>query len=197
MDKISRRVKVGVMGSSASKVDSSVVSLAAELGRVIAGHHCILVTGATTGVPDLVSRSAQSHGGLTIGISPAISRQEHVSKFLLPDDAADIMIYTGFGLKGRNVINVRACDIVIVFGGGIGTLNEFTIALDEGKVIGVLEQTGGVADRIRELAELSKGRDESRLIYDSDPASLIEKCLCVFGESERADEESASVRRRS
>ena len=62
--------------------------------------------------------------------------------------------------KGRNVVNVRTSDIVIVVCGGIGTLNEFTIAYDEGKVIGVLEGSEGVADEISGL--LRKIGKESR-----------------------------------
>ncbi len=59
-----------------------------------------------------------------------------------------MIIFTGFGYKGRNVINVRCADIVLILGGATGTLNEFTIAYDEGKIIGVLEGSGGIADHI-------------------------------------------------
>src|SRR2546421_140451 len=96
-------------------------TLAKRLGRAVAEHHCTLITGATTGFLDLISRAARSAGAITIGISPAQSK-EHVSRYSLPDDGADVIIYTGFGLKGRNVINVRSCNIVLVVGGGIGTL---------------------------------------------------------------------------
>ncbi len=130
--------KIGVMGSSAKAPNEAearrLVSLSERLGQAIAERSCVLVTGATTGFPDLVSRAAHRHGGWTIGISPAFSREEHVARYALPEDGVDIIVYTGFGLKGRNVINVRTSDVVIIFGGGIGTLNEFTIAYDEGKV---------------------------------------------------------------
>jgi uncharacterized protein (TIGR00725 family) len=152
-------------------------SLGNRLARVIAETGCILITGATTGFPDLVSRAARSAGGITIGISPAQSKEEHVSRYSLPDDGADVIIYTGFGLKGRNVINVRSSDIVVIVGGGIGTLNEFTIAFDEGKVIGVLEGSGGAADRIKEIAALSGRRVASQLVFDSNPEALIDACL--------------------
>src|SRR5262245_38240062 len=103
--------KIGVMGSSnneASEAETQrMSSLAQRLGQAIAERDCVLVTGATTGLPDMVSRAARSHGALTIGVSPAHSREEHVSKYSLPDDGADVIIYTGFGLKGRNVVNVR------------------------------------------------------------------------------------------
>jgi uncharacterized protein (TIGR00725 family) len=156
---------------------SSLVALADRLGAAVAGHDCILITGATTGLPDLVSRAARRRNGLTIGISPAATREEHVGRYLLPADGADVMIYTGFGLKGRNVVNVRSSDIVIIFGGDMGALNEFTIAYDEGKVIGVVEGSGGIADRIKGIVESSRKPTTSRLIYSAEPEALIDLCL--------------------
>jgi len=175
---------VGVMGSAQRNLNDDVAermrSLANAMGRAIATHKCTLITGATTGFPDLISRAARSAGAVTIGVSPAQSREEHVSRYSLPDDGADIIIYTGFGLKGRNIVNVRSSDIVVIVGGGIGTLNEFTIAFDEGKVIGILEGTGGVADRIKEIAGLSGREVASELVFASSPEALIESCLQVL-----------------
>jgi uncharacterized protein (TIGR00725 family) len=95
----------------------------------------------------------------------------------LPLDACDAIIYTGFGLKGRNVVLVRSCDVVIFISGSIGSLNEFTIAYDEGKVIGCLTGTGGVADEVERLAKTFSKKTKSRILYDDDPVKLIEKCL--------------------
>lgn len=185
MKKFKSKPTIGVMGSADLALNKSAAanlkSLSTRLGRAIADHGCTLITGATTGFPDLVSRAARSAGGITIGVSPAQSREEHVSRYLLPEDSAVVIIYTGFGLKGRNVVNVRSSDIVIVVGGGIGTLNEFTIAFDEGKIIGVLEGTGGVADRIREIAQLSGRETTSEVVFDSNPEDLVETCLQVLG----------------
>ena len=173
--------KIGVMGSSGKAANEAEAqrldSLSERLGHAIAERNCVLVTGATTGFPDLVSRAVRRHGGLTIGISPAFSKEEHVTRYALPVDGVDVIVYTGFGLKGRNVINVRTSDVVIIFGGGIGTLNEFTIAYDEGKILGVLEGTGGVADRIKEIATLSSKGERSELIFDSSPEALVDACL--------------------
>jgi uncharacterized protein (TIGR00725 family) len=93
-----------------------------------------------------------------------------------------VIIYTGFGLKGRNVINVRSSDVVIILGGGIGTLNEFTIAYDEGQVVGVLEGTGGAADQIKNIEAISSRREGSALLYESSPEVLIDNCLRMLGE---------------
>ncbi len=128
-----RKPVVGVMGASENDAlteseKARVKELADNLGAVLAQHGCVLVTGATTGLPDLVAKAVRSYGGFALGISPASNRKEHLERYGLPDDGADVIIYTGFGYKGRNVINVRSADIVIIFGGATGTLNEFTIA---------------------------------------------------------------------
>lgn len=174
------------MGSSRAELTAndldSQTQLAEKLGQVIAERGCVLITGATTGFPEIVSRSARERGGLAIGISPASSREEHASTYALPVDASDVIVYTGFGLKGRNVVNVRSSDVVIIFGGGMGTLNEFTIAFDEGKVIGVLEGTDGVTDHIKEIAALSQNAARSEIVFAPDPEELIDSCLKILAE---------------
>jgi hypothetical protein len=83
-------------------------------------------------------------------------------------------------LKGRNVVLVRSCEIVIFIAGSIGSFNEFTIAHDEGKVIGSLTGTGGAADEIKRIAETFRKRTKARIVYDDDPARLIERCLDLY-----------------
>jgi uncharacterized protein (TIGR00725 family) len=170
------------MGASANDAltdseNSRLRDLAESLGTVLAQHACILVTGATTGIPGLVARTFRNHGGFAVGMSPAENHREHVERYGLPDDGADVIVYTGFGYKGRNVINVRSADIVVIIGGAIGTLNEFTIAYDEGKVIGVLEGSGGIADHIREVIEFSKKTCPGVVLFDNEVGKLVQRCL--------------------
>jgi uncharacterized protein (TIGR00725 family) len=150
---------------------------AEQLGRAIAGKDAMLLTGATTGLVHLVAQSAQEAGAFHIGISPGSSEGEHVEKYDLPTDACDAIIYTGFGLKGRNVVLVRSCDIVLVIAGSMGALNEFTIAYDEGKIIGCLTKTGGVADEAARIIEAFQKPTRARIFYDDDPARLVDRCL--------------------
>ena len=177
-----RKPVVGVMGASSNDALSSneanrLKGLAEELGAAIAKQDCILITGATTGLPDMVAQSFRKNGGFALGVSPAENRREHVARYGLPEDGADVIIFTGFGYKGRNVVNVRAADIVLILGGATGTLNEFTIAYDEGKVIGVLEGSGGIADHIREVTAACNKPTACQVFFDSDPARLVETCL--------------------
>ena len=180
-----RKPVVGVMGASANDGLSLAESgrlqqLAESLGAAIAQAGCFLVTGATTGLPALVATAFRKQGGFALGISPAENRAEHVQRYGLPEDGADVIVYTGFGYKGRNVINIRSSDIVIIFGGATGTLNEFTIAYDEGKVIGVLAGSGGVADHIEKIVEVCQKPTRGKLFFDSNPKALIETCVAAI-----------------
>jgi uncharacterized protein (TIGR00725 family) len=150
---------------------------ALALGKVIASRDVILLSGATTGLVYETGKAASDAGALHIGISPATDEGEHVERYQLPLDACAAIIYTGFGLKGRNVVLVRSCDVVLILAGSIGSLNEFTIAYDEGKVIGCLTGTGGVADEVERLARTFQKQTKARIVYDGDPAKLIDRCL--------------------
>ena len=180
-----RKPVIGVMGASANDGLSSADStqsqrLAEELGVAIAEANCFLVTGATTGLPGLVARAFRNRGGFALGISPAENYAEHVGRYGLPEEGADLIVYTGFGYKGRNVINIRSSDIAIIFGGATGTLNEFTIAYDEGKVIGVLAGSGGVADHIEKIVEVCQKPTRGKLFFDTHPKALIETCVSAI-----------------
>ena len=173
------KIKIGVMGPSAEPDSPRMDELARGLGEAIASRDLILLTGATTGAVHLIGKTARGAGALHIGISPGANETEHVERFNLPIDACDALIYTGFGLKGRNVVLVRSCDIVIIFAGSIGGLNEFTIAYDEAKVIGCLKASGGAADEVERLVATFQKPTKSRIIYDNDPERLIDGCVKI------------------
>ena len=147
-----------------------------ELGKQIAEHKAVLVTGATTGAPFWAAIGAKDAGGFVIGVSPAANEKEHIEKYELPLDYHDLIIYTGFGYSGRNLLLTRSADAVILTCGRIGTLNEFTDAFEDQKPIGVLEGSGGVADEIRDIVE-NAHRGPGKIVYDSDPKALVEKVL--------------------
>lgn len=175
------RLTVGVMGSAdASDADTGIQDRVRKLGEVIAEHGLVLITGACPGLPYDCALGAKETGGLSIGISPALSLDEHVHKYLSPPDAFDVLIYTGSGLMGREVTNIRSSDMVIIVGGRSGTLGEFAIAFDEGKLIGVLKKTGGITGQIPSLVA-GFGKDTgAHIIYDADPASLISRLLAFY-----------------
>lgn len=174
------RLSVGVMGSAGSDHDSEIVDNCRTLGKTIAERGLTLITGACPGLPYECAMWAKRVGGLSVGISPALSLDEHVHKYCSPADAFDVLIYTGSGLMGREVTNIRSSDMVIIVGGRSGTLGEFSIAFDEGKLIGVLEGSGGITPHLPEIVS-SFGKDTgSHIIYDEDPVSLVSRMLSYY-----------------
>jgi uncharacterized protein (TIGR00725 family) len=177
------RIKIGVMGSAAPdsarlETGNTLVAKAERLAQAIAAKDVVLMTGATTGIIYVVGKTAHDAGGFHIGISPGSNEREHVELYKLPLNACDALIYTGFGLKGRNVVLVRSCDIVLFVAGAMGSLNEFTIAHDEGKIIGCLSGTGGVADESEYLVQrFGKRGIAARVFQNEDPEKLIEDCM--------------------
>src|SRR5258708_23597979 len=167
------KIKIGVMGSAEEHPPAELREQAVALGRSIAARDAILVTGATTGLVYTTGKAAHDAGALHVGISPAHDEHEHVEQFGLPTDACDAIIYTGFGLKGRNVVLVRSCDVVLFIAGSIGSLNEFTIAYDEGKIIGCLIGTGGVADEIERLVGTFPKVTKARVVYYNNPSRPV------------------------
>ena len=166
------KYKIGVVGSAAGQMPEVLLNKAKEIGREIAKCNCILLSGAGPGLPYEAVKGAKDENGFTIGFSPASCLSEHVNKYEFPTEHFDVLIFTGSGLKGRNVPFIRTCDGVIAISGRIGTLNEFTMAYDEKKVIGVLKKTGGISEIIKNVVEIS-GKKGGKLIYNSDPKLLV------------------------
>jgi hypothetical protein len=176
--------KIAVSGSSLNNCTKGAFKKAYEIGRQVALQHAILITGATIGVPAWATRGAKSVGGISIGLSPAVSKDAHVKTYHLPTKYMDLIIYTGFDYSGRNMLMTRASDGVITVCGRIGTLNEFTTAFEDRRVVGVLTETGGVEEQIDEILDLAK-RGRKNIIFDNDPKRLVEKVIRKIRQNQR------------
>ncbi|VVB67062.1 Uncharacterised protein [Candidatus Norongarragalina meridionalis] len=165
---------IAVCGSVKGEIKKGSDTKAREVGRAVAENNAILLTGACGGLPFEAVSGAKESGGLTVGVSGASDKLRHLEMHHCPTDAFDFVAYTGFGLKGRNVVAVRSADAVIIIGGGVGTLNEVTIALDEGRILGVLLGTGGIADALRSLLKKLKSNREYRVVYSKNPRELVQ-----------------------
>ena len=173
------KLRIGVMGSAQGPTIENQENIrnAIELGHHIAKADCILVNGACPGLPDEAAYGAHQAGGLVMGVSPAFSEKEHIEKYRSPIDYYDIILYTGLGLMERDIINIRSSDAIILLGGGVGTLNEFTVAYDEEKVTGVLTGSGGVSNHIKDILEICNRPMSEKIVFDDDPKKLLDKVL--------------------
>lgn len=152
--------------------------LAAELGIAIAKAGHALMTGATVGLPNYAAEAYKLAGGLmSVGISPAASKIEHVMKYRLPILAYDTIIYTGLHYVGRDALLITSSDAVVSLGGRLGTLHEFTIALETDTPIGFLQGAGGVSDQIQTLMSLAHPLRAGAMVTFNESAEELLKDL--------------------
>jgi len=169
--------KIAVSG--AAKTDhchAGALEKAKEVGREIIRQNGILMTGATSGIPYWACIGAKEESGTVIGFSPAASLSSHKKTYRLPTDYHDVIVYTGFEYAGRNLLLTRSADAIIIICGRIGTLNEFSIAFEDRKPIGVLVGSGGTADMIKSIIQKSH-RGPGKIVYDSNPQKLISRVI--------------------
>ena len=176
------RICIGVMGSAGGEIEEKAYELVHRLGVAIAKRGYVLITGACPGIPHEAVKGAKAEGGIVVGISPALNLEEHVNEYHSPTHGYDAMIYTGSGLMGREIENIRSCDVIIFAGGRSGTLGEFAIAYDEGKVIGVLEGTGGITEHLSEIISIMKKETGAIVCYDADPEDLLSNLEQIYKE---------------
>jgi uncharacterized protein (TIGR00725 family) len=151
---------------------------AKELGREIARQGAVLVTGATTGFPFWTAMGVKEEGGISIGISPAAGEYEHVKVYKLPLDYMDLIIYTGFGYPGRDLLLTRSADAVICGCGRIGTIHEFTVAFEDKKPIGIFEGPWEMGAELEEI--IQKGhRENPKIVISPDPKKVVEGVIAL------------------
>jgi len=150
------------------------LELAKELGKEIVTQDAILLTGATTGFPLWSAMGAKQAHGVSIGISPAASEKEHVDVYKLPLDYMDLILYTGFGYPGRDLLLTKSGDAVFIGCGRIGTIHEFTIAFEADMPIGILEGPWEMDEIIKLIIDKAH-RPNPKIIFDSDPKRLVAK----------------------
>ncbi|MBW2609696.1 MAG: TIGR00725 family protein [Deltaproteobacteria bacterium] len=140
---------VGVIGSG--ECSDSIYGLARDLGLEIGKKGWILVCGGLGGVMEGAARGCAEAGGTTVGILPGMEKGSANPHIKIP-------IPTGLG-DGRNLLVVRASDVLVSISGGYGTLSEIGLALKMNRpVIG-----------------LETWKDIQGIHYVSDPQEAIQK----------------------
>jgi len=168
-------MKIAVCGSGLGE-NKDILEKAKEIGREIAKSGNVLLTGGGKGYPYAAVRGAIIENGKVICYSPAKDKEEHINKYNFPFEESAEYIYTNMSIPGRNLPLVRNADAVIIIGGQIGTLNEFTIAFALNKKIGILEGSGKLVELIPKISHVCDKRGESRnIVYSSKANELLRK----------------------
>ena len=136
--------QVAVVGSGAEHERA-----AEEVGRLLAEHGCVVVTGGLDEVMAAAHRGAKAAGGTTIAILPGETRAA-------ANPWADHVVVTGIG-HARNLAVAASGDAVIAVGGSWGTIAEIAFAVRLGRPVVILdgpavagvERAASAADAVR------------------------------------------------
>ncbi len=174
--------QICVSGAASGETVKTAHDLAYRVGAAIARDHQTLITGATVGLPWYAAQGAKSEGGLSIGFSPAATYREHVHSYRLPTKEFDYINFTGMEYVGRDVHLVRSSDAVITVGGRMGSLHEFSTAIESNKVCAVLLGSGGLADFIPTLTTRIHTPHKADILFDTDPDRLVQQVIAVLNQ---------------
>jgi len=120
-----KKIHIGVIG--AGDCSTEIYNIADNLGYLISQNKWILICGGLGGVMEGAARGCYKGGGMTVGILPGKEKDSANPFITLP-------IPTGLG-EGRNLLVVRASDVLVAIAGGYGTLSEIGLALKMGKPV--------------------------------------------------------------
>ncbi len=167
--------QIAISGAAKGESVKEGADLAIKMGEAVAKAGHALLSGATSGLPNYSAEGYKKAGGtMSVGISPASSKVEHILKYRLPTEAYDVILYTGLHYIGRDTLLITSSDAVVSIGGRIGTLHEFTIALESDTPIAFLQGAGGISQEIQTLLALAKPvRNESEILFNDSPEDLI------------------------
>lgn len=157
--------------------------LAQAVGAAIAKAGHSLMTGATVGLPNYAAEEYKASGGtMSLGISPAASRIEHVMKYRLPTKAYDSILYSGLHYVGRDTLLINSSDAVISIGGRLGTLHEFTIAMETDTPIAFMQGAGGISTEIMDILHAAGEHRSRNVIFGDNADDLITKLTRLLDE---------------
>jgi uncharacterized protein (TIGR00725 family) len=167
---LARRAQIAVIGYGEKYCPDSAYETSRRLGREIAKAGMILITGGLQGVMKGASEGAKEAGGLSIGIVPSEDADQ-------ANQHCDAVVATGVGYI-RNFFVVYSGDVVIIVGGGAGTMIEAATAYMSGKPIIAIRGTGGVADQLA-----GRYLDEKRIVKVAgagSPEQAVKKALLML-----------------
>lgn len=173
-------IKICVAGArETSHCGMDALDMAEQLGVSIANHGCVTTGAAVAGFCMWALRGAKRAGGMTVAFSPASNLHEHTTTYRLPTENIDVLVYTGFGYAGSDLLMMRSSDAIVFGCGRIGTVHEFTVAFQERKPIGILEGDWDTAELLRDIMARDIERPHDNIVFDKDPNRLVEQLIAI------------------
>lgn len=173
--------QICVSGAAKGKSVEEGKELAIQVGTALARAGHSLLTGATIGLPNYSAEAYKAAGGhMSLGISPATSKVEHVLKYRLPTKAYDTILFSGLHYVGRDSLLISSADAVISIGGRLGTLHEFTIAMETDTPIAFMQGAGGVSTEIMDILHAAGESKSKNVIFSDNADDLVKKLTTLL-----------------
>ncbi len=163
-----KKLKIGIIGSATRNIDPYTLESAKKIGKFLGSINAEVITGTAIGSPHKLLLEARKYGSKTTGFSPDSNIEHHEKRHdNAPLSDFDKVIFVK-GITKRSLKLINYCDSIIVLGGRMGTLSEYTIAFEENKPLGVLTNTNGISQHLKKITKLcDKHRKEPILFYDN------------------------------
>ena len=179
-----KKLNIAIFSSASQKIEKKNLLLAKNIGKYLAKNKIRISTGGCVGIPSIVAESAFKNKGEVIAYYPDETLKElflnsHTHNNDTKDNYTERKFFKGF--SNRSVKMLHDVDAAIVLNGRFGTLSEFTMAVEEGLPILVLEDTGGITDEIKKLAKLIyKEFPYNNVVFEKDYKKGIDKLLKII-----------------
>lgn len=132
-----------------------------------------ILTGGSLGLPGFIVEKAKAFGIKTVCYSPDEDASSHQKRFDNQDLKHFDRVNHHKGFTLRSLIMLQDADAVLVLNGRMGTLSEFTIALEEGRRVGVVTHTGGIADKLKDIIKISNKDFSGKIFFHDSPKKVI------------------------
>ncbi len=167
-------MKIVIISSALEKISEESENLIYQIVKKISEIKNIeIMTGGSLGVPGLIVQKAKEFGIKTIAYSPDKHTKDHNNRFdnLHTEYFNEIKFIPGF--TARSLQMIHDADKILLLNGRIGTLSEFTIALEEGKKVGVITNTGGIADHLEYILSVAEKEFPGQVFFSDDYEEVI------------------------
>jgi uncharacterized protein (TIGR00725 family) len=165
-------MKLAIISSASETYPDSVNSVVTGVIENLTTNDVIL-TGGCLGIPGLFTKLAKNSNIKTVAYSPDSNSDLHNKRYdnLHTDYFDSIKFIPGF--TARSLQMIHDADAVVLLNGRIGTLSEFTIALEEGKYVGVVTETGGIADRLEYILSVAQKEFPGKVFFSSNTQEVM------------------------
>lgn len=173
----SKQYSIAIFGSADAKLSKKFQILATDIGAYLAKKKAKVVTGGCLGITEYVIKSAKNAGARTEAYFPDHDPLSHSKRL----DNLNLKYFDTYhfipGFTDRSLTMIKKVDAAIVLNGRIGTLSEFTIAIEEGLPVAVIKNSGGISDELERIIKIAKKEFSSKIIFEKNFKKAIDDLI--------------------